>query len=330
MGEGAVMAILDERTKHGNFKSVFDFVERVNLSACNRKTIESLALAGAFDSLKDVTREQFMASNTKGEQFSEVLVRYGNIVQSDKASAANSLWGDLEETIEIKKPEIPKAEEWSALERLNRERELVGIYLSAHPLDEFGIVLNYVCNTHMSDFGKPEELKGRNISAGGMVTGCRNGTTKKGNPYAIITIEDFSGAYEFPLFGNDYVTYGQYLQNGFFVYFTGSYQPKKYNQNEFEFKFGTISLLPEVKDRLVEKITIEIPEEKVDANFVSDFVPIVKDNPGSVNLYIKVREQETGMLVDLFSRTVKMNITAAVIHYLQEKMEDETLTFKIN
>ena len=330
VGEGAVNAILDERAKNGNFKSVFDFVERVNLSSCNRKTIESLALAGAFDSLKDITREQFMASNSKGEQFSEVLVRYGNMVQADKASAASSLWGDLEETIEIKKPEVPKAEEWSALERLNRERELVGIYLSAHPLDEFGIVLKHVCNTHMADFAKPEELKGKAISAGGMVTGCRNGTTKKGNPFAIITIEDFSGAHEFPLFGNDFVNYGQFLQNGFFVYFTGSYQPKKYNQEEFEFKFGTISLLPEVKDRLIEKITIEIPEEHLDANFVSDFVPIVKDNPGNVCLYIKVREQETGMMVDLFSRTVKMNITAAVIRYLQEKVEDEILSFKIN
>lgn len=330
VGEGAVEAILRERGANGNFKSVFDFVERVNLSACNRKTVESLALAGAFDSLKDVTREQFMSVNAKGEQFSEVLVRYGNKVQSDKASSVNSLWGALEESIEIKKPEVPKTENWSAMERLNREKELVGIYLSAHPLDEFAIVLKYVCNTRMTDFVNQKSLMGKVISAGGLVTGCRTGYTKKGNPYAIVTIEDFSGAHEFPLFGNDYVQFGNALQSGLFVYFTGSYQPKKFNPSEFEFRFGNISLLPEVKDNLVEKLTIEMPEEKVDAGFVSDFVPIVKDHPGSVSLSIRLKEQETGLFVDLLSRSVRMEVTMDVIKYLQAKAEDGTLAFKIN
>lgn len=330
VGDAAVEAILRERNKNGEFKSVFDFVERVNLSACNRKTIESLALAGAFDSLKDVSREQFMAVNTKGEQISEVLVRYGNKVQSDKATASNSLWGALDEAIEIKKPEIPKVESWSVLERLNRERELVGIYLSAHPLDEFSIILKHVCNTSMADFATPASLVGREISSGGMVTGCKNGTTKKGNPYSIVTIEDFSGAHEFPLFGNDFVEHGSRLQNGFFVYFTGSYQPRKFNPQEVEFRFGRIELLPNVKDTLVEKLTLEISEEKVDANFVSDFVTLVKDNPGKVNLYVKVREQESGLNVDLFSRSVKVDVSTEIVNYLQSKVEDETLTFKIN
>ena len=206
----------------------------------------------------------------------------------------------------------------------------MGVYLSAHPLDEFSIVLKYVCNTQMVDFETPQSLKGRSISSGGLVTSCRNGTTKKGNPYAIITIEDFSGAHEFALFGNDFVTFGPRLQQGFFVYFTGTYQPRKFNIEELEFKFGNISLLPEVKDKLVEKLTIELKEEAVDVSFSADFITVVKSHPGNVLLYVKVRDKETGMAVDLFSRTVKIDLSMEMVRFLNEKVDEDILTFKIN
>ncbi len=333
VGAGAVEAIVYEREKNGAFTSVFDFIERVNLNACNRKNVESLALAGAFDSFSDVNREQFFTANAKGEQTSEVLMRYGNKVQADKVSASVSLFGGFD-AIAIAKPEIPKATAWSSLERLNKERELVGIYLSAHPLDEFSIILNHVCNAKMDDFKNPENLKNKELSAGGMVTAVRHGTTKTGNPYGIMTVEDFSGSHEFPFFGKDYIEHGKYLQNGLFLYFKGKYQPKQWSKSEnpeFEFKIGSISLLSEMKDKLIEKISIQIPEECVDKDFTEDFISEIKRNQGKVLLYLKIKEQATGISVDLFSRMQKISVSNELIHFLERKKEEiEELEFKIN
>ncbi len=329
VGGGAVEAIVKEREKNGPFTGVFDFIERVNLNACNRKNVESLALAGAFDSFSDVSREQFFATNSKGEQISEILMRYGNKVQADKMSATVSLFGGFD-SIAISKPDIPKVNPWPSLERLNKERELVGIYLSAHPLDEYSIILNYACNAKMDDFKNPDSLRNKDLSGGGMVTNVRRGTTKNGNPFGIMTVEDFSGSHEFPFFGNDYVEYGKYMQEGFFLHFKGKYQPRRFNQQEFEFKFGSISLLPEVKEKLLEKITIQIPEENINESFVEDFVSLVKNNQGKVLLYLKIKEQATGISVDLFSRMQKISVNNELIHYLQQKKEEEYLDFKIN
>jgi len=329
VGAGAVEVIVREREKNGPFTSVFDFIERVNLNTCNRKNVESLALAGAFDSFSDVSREQFFATTAKGEQVSEILMRYGNKVQSDKMSASVSLFGGFD-SIAISKPDIPKVDPWASLERLNRERELVGIYLSAHPLDEFSIILNYVCSTKMDDFKNPDNLRNKELSAGGIVTNVRRGITKNGNPFGVMTIEDFSGSHEFPLFGDDYVKYGNYLQNGFFLYFKGKYQPRRFNQQEYEFKIESISLLPEVKEKLLEKITIQIPEEHIDENFTADFIPLIKNNHGKVLLYLKIKEQETGISIDLFSRMQKISVNNELIHFLQQKKEEEYLDFKIN
>ncbi len=213
MGEGAVMSIVNERDKNGAFKDIFDFVERVNLSACNKKNIESLALAGAFDAFTEISREQFFELNGKGETFIDLLIRYGNKYQADKNQAVNSLFGD-DTSFDIAHPDIPSAEKWSDLERLNKERELIGIYLSAHPLDEYKIVLNYVCNVGMADFEDKDALKNKEISIGGMVTGNREGMTRNGKPYMILRIEDFTGSGEIPLFGDNYINFGKYGRPG--------------------------------------------------------------------------------------------------------------------
>ena len=152
VGESAVQNIIEERKKNGPYKSIFDFVERVNLTACNKKNIESMALAGAFDNF-GIQREQFFTDSGKGELFLDTLVRYGNKYQMDKSTADNSLFGGAA-LIAIPKPEIPQCERWSDLERLNKEKELVGIYLSAHPLDEYRIILKYVCNTGMVELNE--------------------------------------------------------------------------------------------------------------------------------------------------------------------------------
>ena len=184
VGEGAVQSIMEEREKNGPFKGIFDFVQRVNLTACNKKNLECLALAGGFDSFPELKREQYFAVNSKNEVFLETLVRYGNRYQADQAAAANSLFGG-ENVVDIATPEIPVAERWSDLDRLNRERDLVGIYLSAHPLDEYSVVLEHVCNTHMAELEDKTALVGREITMGGIVTAVRRGISKNGNPYGI-------------------------------------------------------------------------------------------------------------------------------------------------
>ena len=326
VGEGAVQSIMEEREKNGPYTGIFDFVQRVNLNACNKKNLECLALAGGFDSFPELRREQYFALNSKGEVFLESLVRYGNRYQADKAAAANSLFGG-ENVVDIATPEVPDAERWSDLDRLNKERDLVGIYLSAHPLDEYAVVLEHVCNTHMAELENKESLVGREITMGGIVTALRRGTSKNGNPYGIAKIEDYSGAAEIPFFGNDWVTYQGYLGERTFLYIKARCQPKQWRQNELELKITSIELLPDVKEKLISKITILIPLTVLNTELVNELVDLTKEHPGSTELYVKVSDPETKMTLDMVSRPVKLSVGRELISYLKERPE---LDFRIN
>ena len=328
VGEGAVLSIIDERKKNGPFKGIFDFVQRVNLNACNKKNMENLVLAGAFDSFPELKREQYFAPNTKGEVFLEALMRYGNRYQADQAAAVNSLFGG-DNVVDIATPEIPQeVERWSDLERLNRERELVGIYLSAHPLDEYAIVLEHVCNTHMADVENKEALVGREITMGGIVTAVRQGMSKNGNPYGIVKIEDYSGSAEFPFFGNDWVSYRGYLENGMFLFLRARCQPKQWRKDELEVKITAIELLPNVKEELVKKMTILIPLSVLNAELIRELSVLIKERPGNTELYFKVSdEEERQMSIEMMARPVKFSIGKELITYLKERPE---LSFSIN
>ncbi|MFG5858094.1 DNA polymerase III subunit alpha, partial [Dysgonomonas sp. Shenzhen-Wh21] len=326
VGEGAVMNIIEERRNNGPFKDIFDFVERVNLSACNKKNIESLALAGAFDNFPGMTREQFFGMNGKGETFIDMLIRYGNKFQIDKNQAANSLFGD-DASFDIARPEIPKVEKWSDLERLNKERELIGIYLSAHPLDEYKIILNYVCNVGMSEIEDKDALKNKEVTFGGMVSGMREGITKNGKPYMILRIEDFTGSGEIPLFGDDYINFSKYGRPGLYVFVRGRVQGRKYDANQMELKINSINLLPDIKDTLVEKITITLPLHDMNTQMVEELSTLTKNNPGNSLLYFEVVDGERNMKVDLFSRSYKINVKQELIDYL---VENESFVFKVN
>lgn len=326
VGQNAVADIIDERTKNGPFVDVFNFVERVNLSSCNKKNIEALALAGAFDSLPGVKREQFMAQTGKGEDFLETLIRYGNKYQQDKMISGNSLFGD-DSSFQIARPEVPKAKRWSDLERLNKERELIGIYLSAHPLDDYEFILNYVCNADSVRLQNLSALNGKEISFGGIVTTTREGITKNGNPYTIFKIEDYSGSFEIPLFGDDSVNFGRYARIGLSVYITGRVQPKRFRPEEMEVKIQTISLLSDVKDKLVSKITLQLPLSELDDTIVAELSALVKNNSGNSLLYFQVIGEEPHMNLQLFSRPVKIQVNKHLIDYLKDNL---FIDFKIN
>lgn len=326
VGEAAVQSIMEEREANGPFKGIFDFVQRVNLNTCNKKNMECLALAGGFDSFPELKREQYFAVNARGEIFLETLMRYGNRYQADKAAATNSLFGG-DNVIDIATPEILPAERWGDLERLNKERELVGIYLSAHPLDEYSIVLEHVCNTHMAELEDKAALSGREITMGGIVTSVRRGISKNGNPYGIAKIEDYSGSAELPFFGNDWVTYQGYLGEGTFLFIKARCQPKQWRPEELDIKITSMELLPDVKEKLVEKITILIPLAELNAPMVTELATLTKDHPGTTELYFKVTDTDEKMTVDLISRPVKLSVGKELISYLKERPE---LAFRIN
>lgn len=326
VGESAVNNIIEERIKNGPYKNIFDFVERVNLSSCNKKNIESLALAGAFDNFQEISREQFFGLNTKGDAFLDLLIRYGNKYQADKDQATNSLFGD-DTSFDIAHPEIPKVQKWSDLERLGKERDLIGIYLSAHPLDEFSLVLNHVCNLSMSDIEDKEAYKNKEVKIGGLVSDVREGFTKKGKPYMIVKVEDFSGSGEIPLFGDDYINFGKYGRPGLYVFIKGRIQPKRYNENEYELKINSIELLPDVKDKLIEKITITLPLHEMNKQMIEELSMLTKKNPGNSLLYFEVVDGERNMRIDLFSRNFKVEVKKELIDYI---IDNENLLFKIN
>ena len=326
VGESAVQCILDERRKNGEFKNIFDFVQRVNLSSCNRKNIENLALAGGFDSFPGIKREDFFVKNAKDETFVEILVRYGNKYQVDKAAATNSLFGG-EMAVEIATPEIVPAQAWSDLERLNRERELVGIYLSAHPLDEYAVVLENVCNTHMIDLADLAPLQNRDLILGGIVTGVREGYTKTGKPYGVAKVEDYSGVAEFAFFGNEWVEKKNFFSEGMFLYMHGKCQPKQWKQDEWEVKINTIELLPDMKERVIERLTVKAPLSSIDDEFIAEFGSLVKENPGNTELLFYIVDDDGQMHVNLSSRTVKISVQKDLINYLKSQSQ---LDYKIN
>jgi DNA polymerase-3 subunit alpha len=342
VGEGAVEAIVNERRKNGPYTSIFDFLERVNLSSCNKKTMESLALSGAFDCFEDVTREQFFAENSKGEQVMETLIKYGNRYQQDKQMSTNSLFGGLDdETFEIPKPELPKAERWSTFERLDKEKEYVGIYLSAHPLDQYSVPIKYAC-TNLAKIGKMKDNREmKTFSVGGLVTACREGMTKKNMPFGILTLQDYSGSYEFPLFGNDYTTYRNYLKENLFVAIIvkiqerGSdwkFKPKEEDgkPKEMEVKILKMELLENVAEKLLKKLTISLQLGSIDSILTSKLLGLLGGNKGKSELFLEVHDPETSSNLKLKSRKLNVDITPQLVKELSAIQKTGVIKFWIN
>lgn len=326
VGQGAVNDIIEERNKNGQYKDIFDFVERVNLSSVSRKIIEALALAGGFDSLPNIKREQFFARNSKDEEFIDTLIRYGSKYQMDKMEAMTSLFGD-DTSFLISRPEIPNTGRWSDMERLNKERELIGIYLSAHPLDDYEFILKYVCNADTLKLQDLDALNGRDITFGGMVTVVREGQTKRGSPYTIFKIEDYYGSFEIALFSEDSVNFSKYARIGLALYIQAKVQPKRFRPDEMEVKISSINLLSEMKDKLVNKITLQIPLTELDDTVVTELSALVKNNYGNSLLYFNIIGEESHMNIQLFSRSTKIQVNKRFIDYLKDNL---LIDFKIN
>ena len=326
MGDAAAQAIIDEREKNGQYKDIFDFVQRVNLSAVNSKALESLVLSGAFDGFK-IKRESFFARNPDGRTFLETLMRYGQVYQQEKNESRQSLFGAMEE-VEIATPAIPQAESWSAIEKLNRERDLVGIYLSAHPLDEFEFILKNLCNTQCQELNDRIELsKKQEVVLGGIVTAVRSKYTKTGKPCGFVTIEDFDGSGELALFGEEWGKWRGMLIEGCTVMVKAQFVQRFRNSDMMEMRITDIQYLQTVKDTQIEKITISLEADKLDDTTVSDLVTIIKDAPGTTQLFFQVRETSNSKPFVLRSRNEKIDISKELISFIKGC---EALDYKIN
>ena len=308
MGDNVAQAIIDEREKNGPYRDIFDFAQRVNYASVNRKAFESLALSGGFDSF-GIPRESFFASDARGNQFLDTLVRYGQLYQAEQQQAQNSLFGD-EGAVDIATPPIPQCERWSTIERLNRERDLVGIYLSAHPLDEFSVVLNTMCNTRCSQLDEKAELARKpEVTVGGIVTEVRDRYTKTGKPMGVVTIEDFDGSGELAFFGEEWGRWRGMFVEGSSVYVRGRYVQKYPNSQFIDFRTTGVEYLQTVRDSKITRFTITCERDALDDTVVNELTTLISDSPGHTELYVQIldREHNTNLLLRSTSRTISLS-----------------------
>ncbi|MBO4268264.1 MAG: DNA polymerase III subunit alpha [Bacteroidaceae bacterium] len=325
VGEKAVDAIVSERKSGGPFKSIFDFVERVNLSSCNRKNIECLALAGAFDCFKEIRREQFMQPCGRNETYADVLVRYGTKYQADRMESRFSLFGDMGESIQIATPSLPEAPEWSVLERLNKEKELVGIYISAHPLDEYRVILEHVCNVQMSRLENRPALLNKDLVLGGVVTEVRESRTKNGKPCGFTRIEDFSGSAQIALFGEPWLKWSSMMKVDNYLFIKARYVQNKYKPEMIDIVLNSVELLQDVKDSVIQSLVIEAPVTSVDKELISDLDSLTS-KPGNTTLKFVISDMASGDKANLVSGGRKISVTGDLMNYM-DRREDISYAF---
>ena len=329
MGDGAAQAIIDEREKNGPFRDIFDFAQRVPTASINRKAYESLALSGGFDSF-GLRREAFFAENARGEVFLDTLVRYGQMYQLAKAEAQNSLFGGFDD-VEIATPPVPKTDtRWSDIERLNKERDLVGIYLSAHPLDEYKMILDNLCNTRCEELADIQQLGGRqDVILGGIVTAVRSKFTKQGKPCGFVTLEDFDGSGELALFGEEWGRWNGMFAEGAAVYITAKLQPRFRFQEDspLDLRVQNIDYLQTVKDKAIDRITIQMNTDKLDDAIVADLCEIISEHPGKTKLFFQLRDTAGKHHVLLRSRNQTVDVRHHLIDYIEH---NDALDYKIN
>ena len=321
MGSAAAEAIVKERQANGPYKDIYDFVERVNLKDVNRKALESLALSGGFDCFS-LIREQYFAANNKGDVFLDILIRFGQQYQMDKSSAANSLFGEMQADIAIVVPPVPQAEAWSSIEKLYKEKELVGIYLSAHPLDDYSLILNKMCNTTCAEVGDRdlrELLASReDITFGGIVTKVTQRFSKRGEPFGVVTIEDFNGPGELALFGEEWGRWNGRLTEGCSVFVTAKCSKKYQNSQYYSLTISNIEYLQTVKDNRIERFTISINSDVINDVTVDDILSMITDTEGRTKLYINLHDEQSGANILLFARSQGVEVKKNLVDYITE------------
>lgn len=316
VGLNAVQAILDERDARGEYKSIFDLVERINLSMCNRKVLDNLALSGAFDCFEGVRREDFKADDFN-PSFSEALIRYGQMYQMGKATQESSLFGEAE-TIDTAKPEMPGRPLWPDIERLNYEKDLVGMYLSAHPLDKYYLELTFGCSVRAKDFGTEDKTSEKEYTIGGLVVEAKSLTSRTGSQFGIIKIEDYTGSAEIRLFGQDYINYNKYGIKGNAIIVTYTYKKGKYNDKVYMTISG-IQSLEEVQGTAISGITLDVAEKDLEGQAFMTLLDenIVNDGECAKPFSINLMNEKHSLPFTMISGR-RLNLTKNLILQLED------------
>lgn len=327
VGGTAADAIISERETNGPYKNIFDFIQRINLNAVNRKCVESLVLSGGFDSF-GIRREDFFAKNPKGEAFIDTFVRYGQTFQMEMNQMRNSLFGGDNE-VEIATPPIIRGEMWSDIERLNKERDLVGIYISAHPLDEYKIILDNLCNTKCSELSDISQLQDReDIIMGGIVTAVTSKFTKNGKPCGFVTIEDFEGSGELALFGEEWGRWNGMFKEGCTIYMTAKCQQRYRDSKFFDLRLQNIEYLQSVKDKAIDRITISLLTDELNDQIVTELNEIINETPGQTKLFFRLHDSSGKNHVLLRSGNRMVDVKRNLIAYIEQNKN--VLDYKIN
>jgi len=314
-GDAAVDAIITEREKNGPFPDVYDFVKRVSLRTVNKKTLECLAQAGGFDCYEEFHRAHFMTPTQEGT-FIEKLIKYGNACQNEVATNQNSLFGAMMggEGMEITKPKAGTIEPWDELAKLRIERDLIGLYLSGHPLDQYKLELDNFTTCSLDKV--LTDYQGKDINIGGIITVVNIRKSQKGDDFAIVTMEDYSGTLEIAFFGNDYIKFAPYLSHGSFIYVSGKVEKKWKSETDYTFKPYVIKLLSEIKDEKTKGLKVEIDLELLDYKLIDHIEQLTAQNTGKYDFAVNVKHN--GMLVELFSRRLRINPTIELIKELEQ------------
>ena len=323
VGAGAVESIVEERKKNGAYSSIFDITKRVDLRAANKKAFDGIVMAGGLDSFTNVHRAQYYQLDEKGSTFIERAIRFGNKFQENKNSAQVSLFGETSE-IQFDEPEIPQAQHWGVMEELSKEKELVGIYISGHPLDDFKTEKEWFCNTPLSIFENQEQLLNRDVSVGGIVTNVEHRLAKNGKGWALFTIEDYTSSFEFKIFGEEYLKFKHFLVPNSFLYLK-VYGKKGWN-NDVRLSFVNIQMLQDILEEFSKKITLNLDINEVTQENINRLDTILSDYKGKKIVNFLVIDKHEKLTLTLPSRSYKVEICSELINSLKEK----NIKFKLN
>ncbi|MFI3280934.1 MAG: DNA polymerase III subunit alpha [Rikenellaceae bacterium] len=330
VGEAAVRSIIDEREKGGKFTDIYDLFKRLNYSAVNRKSIENIALAGGLDELSKFHRSKFFEIGSGNLTFIELLIRYGQRCQQELQNAQQSLFGGDCGVVDIEAPQTPIAEEWSQLETLKREREIIGLFLSAHPLDEYSVVIDTFCNAQVSELSSLEDFRNKDVTIAGMVVGDQHMISKGGKPFGKFTLEDYEGSHEFMLFGKDYENFRKYIYKDYFLFIKGRVEPRRYNENMLNFNIKSMVQLSEFRDKMIKSITLDIEVRNVNNNLMTTIEELLKrpkgTPKGSTAVRFRIYDSRSGVTIEMVSRDSTVTLTKEFI----QKLENYNIEYEIS
>ncbi len=325
VGEAAVEAIIMERASGGIFKSIFDLTKRVNLRAVNKKTLEALAYGGGFDCFKNTHRAQYFANGSDEINMIEKSIRFGGSVQANAASNVMSLFGAVSGVI-LPEPPLPEAEKWNLMYQLKAEKDVIGMYLSGHPLDPYQIEIEKLTSHQLSNLSDLAILKTKEIKVAGIVILAEHKVSKLGKNYGNMVLEDFSGTYTLTLFNDDYINNRKYMETGYFLFIKGRVQNRWNKENEYEFKVSGIDMLTDVRDKYFNKITISIEVQKLNKELISYFQLLQKSTPGNCVLNIDLVDSEESCSLKLISTKIKFSPQNDIL----KSFDELGLTYRLN